>query len=231
MDQDERRTRLEALYEAHAAAVRAYLWRRTDAATADDLLSDVFVVAWRRLEQVPQDPVPWLLACARNVLANSQRGERRRAALIDRLTTTAGRSGVRIEDRGSTLAEAFATLGERDREALLLIAWDGLSAEQAAAGRDVDDEPVPSMDDVWRKLDDAAAGRSDARRSLRASGWWRRRRVMRWATVGVAAVAAAVAVLVVVTTGGGPTSAFAGWTPDPTHPAAGQLQAGESACL
>jgi RNA polymerase sigma-70 factor (ECF subfamily) len=133
MDQDERRTRLEALYEAHAAAVRAYLWRRTDAATADDLLSDVFVVAWRRLEQVPQDPVPWLLACARNVLANSQRGERRRAALIDRLTTTAGRSGVRIEDRGSMLAEAFATLGERDREALLLIAWDGLSAEQAAA--------------------------------------------------------------------------------------------------
>jgi hypothetical protein len=101
----------------------------------------------------------------------------------------------------------------------------------AAASPDVDDEPVPSMDDVWRKLDDAAAGRSDARRSLRASGWWRRRRVMRWATVGVAAVAAAVAVLVVGTTGGGPTSAFAGWTPDPTHPAAGQLQAGESACL
>src|ERR1700722_10704877 len=110
MDQDERRARLEGLYATHAAAVRAYLRRRTDAATADDVLSDVFVVAWRRLEQVPEDSVPWLLACARNVLANSQRGERRRAALIDRITATAGRQGVGIEDGGSTLAEALATL-------------------------------------------------------------------------------------------------------------------------
>lgn len=109
------------------------LRRRTDATTADDLLSDVFVVAWRRLEQVPQDPVPWLLTCARNVLANSQRGERRRAALIDRLTRTASREGVRIEAGGRRLADAFATLGEHDREVLLLIAWDGLSPEQAAA--------------------------------------------------------------------------------------------------
>lgn len=133
MDLDVRRARLEGLYATHAADVRAYLRRRTDGATADDVLSDVFVVAWRRLDQVPQDPLPWLLACARNVLANSQRGERRRAALIERLTTTAGRSGVRIEDGGSTLAAAFATLGERDRELLLLIAWDGLSPERAAA--------------------------------------------------------------------------------------------------
>jgi RNA polymerase sigma-70 factor, ECF subfamily len=72
MDQDERWVRLEALYEAHAASVRGYLRQRTDAATADDLLSDVFVVAWRRLEKIPRDPVPWLLACARNVLAHSQ---------------------------------------------------------------------------------------------------------------------------------------------------------------
>jgi RNA polymerase sigma-70 factor (ECF subfamily) len=133
MDQDERRARLEGLYATHAAAVRAYLRRRTDAATADDVLSDVFVVAWRRLEEVPQDPVPWLLACARNVLANSQRGDRRRAALIDRLAATARRQGVGIEDGGSAIAEALATLGERDREALLLVAWEGLSSEQAAA--------------------------------------------------------------------------------------------------
>jgi RNA polymerase sigma-70 factor (ECF subfamily) len=123
MDQDkQRRERLEGLYATHAAVVRAYVRRRTDAAT----------VAWRRLDQLPQDPVPWLLACARNALATNQRGEHRRAALIARLTTTAARSGVRIEDGRSALAEAFATLGERDREALLLIAWDGLTPDQAA---------------------------------------------------------------------------------------------------
>lgn len=57
-----------------------------------------------------------------------------------------------------------------------------------------------------------------------------RRDLKRWAAVGVAAVAAAVALLVVGTKGGGPASAFAGWTADPTRPAAGQLQGAESAC-
>jgi hypothetical protein len=56
------------------------------------------------------------------------------------------------------------------------------------------------------------------------------RRFARWAMIGVAAATAAVALLVVGTTGRGPTSAFAGWTPDPTQPAAGQLQAAKSAC-
>jgi RNA polymerase sigma-70 factor (ECF subfamily) len=77
--------------------------------------------------------MPWLVACARNVLANSQRGERRRAALIDRLGRTGSRSEAPTEVGGSVLAKALATLPERDREALLLVAWDGLSADQAAS--------------------------------------------------------------------------------------------------
>jgi RNA polymerase sigma factor (sigma-70 family) len=133
MDQDERRAGLEDLYAAHAGAVRGYLRQRTDAATADDLLSEVFVVAWRRLEKVPPDPVPWLLACARNVLAHSHRSERRRVALIDRLRDNKRPESMPVRDGRSRLAEALATLGERDREALLLIAWDDLSPEQAAA--------------------------------------------------------------------------------------------------
>jgi RNA polymerase sigma-70 factor (ECF subfamily) len=133
MDQDEQRAALERLYAAHAASVRGYLRQRTDAATADDLLSDVFVVAWRRLEKVPPDPVPWLLACARNVLAHSHRSQRRRAALIDRLRDTTRPESIAVGDGRNRLAEAFATLSKRDREALLLIAWDDLSPEQAAA--------------------------------------------------------------------------------------------------
>src|ERR1700733_1908946 len=86
MDAEERRLRLEALFIAHADDVLAYAQRRSDAETADDVLSEVFVVAWRRLEEVPADPLPWLLACARRVLANQRRAERRRAAFVDRLS-------------------------------------------------------------------------------------------------------------------------------------------------
>jgi RNA polymerase sigma-70 factor, ECF subfamily len=66
----ERRERLRLLFEAHADAVRAYALRRIDASAADDTVSEVFVVACRRLDEVPGDALPWLLACARRVIAN-----------------------------------------------------------------------------------------------------------------------------------------------------------------
>jgi hypothetical protein len=100
----------------------------------------------------------------------------------------------------------------------------------AAASPDVSDEPVPSVDDVWRKLEGVAVQAGDRRRSLRATAWGRQRGLMRWATVGVAAVVAGAAVLVVGTTGGGPPNAFAGWSVTPTTPPAGQLASAEAAC-
>src|SRR6185437_14080530 len=80
----ERRQLLEGLFNEHAAAVRAYALRRIDPASADDTVSEVFVVACRRIEEIPPDALPWLLACARRVLANQYRGARRRLALVDR---------------------------------------------------------------------------------------------------------------------------------------------------
>jgi RNA polymerase sigma factor (sigma-70 family) len=132
MDPDERKARLEALFAAYSASVLAYARRRADATTDDDVLSEVFAVAWRRLDKVPVDAKPWLLACARRVLANTRRGERRRVALIDRLTTVPPRVEVHAGIGGGVVVEALATLGDRDREALLLVAWEGLSSEQAA---------------------------------------------------------------------------------------------------
>jgi RNA polymerase sigma-70 factor, ECF subfamily len=137
MGAEERRLRLEALFVAHADDVLAYARRRSDAATADDVLSEVFVVAWRRLDEVPADPVPWLLACARRVLANQRRAERRRVAFVDRLSADrlpaeAVNSDGSVELPDRVLAQALASLSERDREILLLIAWEELSIEQAA---------------------------------------------------------------------------------------------------
>jgi len=59
--------------------------RRVNPSTADDVVAEVFVVCWRRLDEVPVDPLPWLLGVARRVLSTQRRGERRRGALRDRL--------------------------------------------------------------------------------------------------------------------------------------------------
>lgn len=76
-------TRLRALFRQHHAAVRGYaLHRAIQGADADDLVGEVFTVAWRRLDDVPaDDALPWLLAVARNVQLNQARSARRREAL------------------------------------------------------------------------------------------------------------------------------------------------------
>jgi RNA polymerase sigma-70 factor (ECF subfamily) len=110
-----------------------YARRRTDHSTAADVLSDVFVVAWQRLDDVPNDALPWLLACARRALLNHQRADRRRSNLIARLKVNATSipfsSEVLHEHR---LVQGLARLKECDREVLLLTAWEGLSTREAA---------------------------------------------------------------------------------------------------
>ena len=128
VDEVQRRLRFERLFYAHAGAVRAYARRRIDATSADDTVSEVFAVAWRRLDDVPDDALPWLLGCSRRVLSHQRRRARRDTALADRLEAAAGPPAA-IDD---TLGRALSTLSDRDREVLLLIAWEGLSQAQAA---------------------------------------------------------------------------------------------------
>lgn len=130
MDEFQRRLRLEALFSAHDAAVRAYARRRVDAAAADDAASEVFAFAWRRLDDVPEDALPWLLGCARRVLAHQQRRVQRDAALVDRLEAVA--AIVPSAPGDASLARALAELSDHDRELLLLIAWEGLEPARAA---------------------------------------------------------------------------------------------------
>jgi RNA polymerase sigma-70 factor (ECF subfamily) len=130
----DRGTRFDALFAAHFAAVRAYVVRRSGGAPVDDVLSEVFLVAWRRLDAVPEDGLPWLLGVARRVLANQRRGDARRAALIGRLADALPRSRV-VEPAGNvfgSLGEAIGALSAPEREALLLVAWEGLEPRRAA---------------------------------------------------------------------------------------------------
>lgn len=66
---ESRETRFEALYRAHYRAVRAYLLRRIDPETAQDALAETFLVAWRRLDEVPPHTRAWLYGVARRILA------------------------------------------------------------------------------------------------------------------------------------------------------------------
>ncbi|HTX47476.1 MAG TPA: sigma-70 region 4 domain-containing protein, partial [Solirubrobacteraceae bacterium] len=91
--------------------------------------ADVFLVVWRRLDQVPSECLPWLLAVARRALANRRRSARRASALEERLAD--GRSAEEpSKDLG--LLSALSTLSTRDREVLLLIAWEGLDHSEVA---------------------------------------------------------------------------------------------------
>lgn len=129
------REQLELLFERHYAAVLAYARRRGPRSLAEDVASETFVVAWRRREEVPADALPWLYGVARRVLANEKRAGVRRERLSVRLQADAERSLVMpsLAPAESGLLEAIWRLPEREREALMLVAWEDLSSAQAAA--------------------------------------------------------------------------------------------------
>jgi len=131
---DERR--FQEIYLAHAGAVLTYARRRgLSAGDAEDVVAEVFLVAWRRRERLPAEPTGWLLGVARRVLANRQRGEGRRGALVEKL-----RHGSRpdpeapvTDEDDPAIRRALASLGAADRELLELLAWDSLTRAQIAA--------------------------------------------------------------------------------------------------
>jgi RNA polymerase sigma-70 factor (ECF subfamily) len=134
MDDD---ARFERLYRAHASSVRAYARRRLRSeAFADDVVSDVFLVVWRRLHEMPPEPRPWLYGIARKALANRRRGEARAAALTARITSEQRDRLAHDSDDEGRVREALAQLSEPDRELLLLHAWEGLEPAELAQALD-----------------------------------------------------------------------------------------------
>jgi RNA polymerase sigma-70 factor, ECF subfamily len=125
--------RFNLLYERHFDAVRAYAWRRAPS-LADEIVAETFLVAWRRLDDVPDDALPWLFGVARNVRANLHRTDRRQDALVRRLgpEPAAEADPLASVDERDALRGALAGLSETDREILLLTAWDDLDRGQVA---------------------------------------------------------------------------------------------------
>ncbi len=135
------RERFERIYRENFRAVLQFAALRIDPERAGDVAAETFLVAWRRLDDVPAEPRPWLLGVARKVIAGQFRSQTRRDALTARLQAAdvedaPADPAAALADRDEALA-AFASLRERDREALRLIAWDGLTPAEAADVLDV----------------------------------------------------------------------------------------------
>jgi len=130
--------RFEALYRAHAHDVHGYCLRRTSTEEAKDATSEVFVVAWRRFDDVPDEALPWLYGVARNVLANRARSFRRR----DRLAAKAAahhdpsvpgpEPQIVRNEQHDELLRALSKLPDKDQEILRLVEWEGVSRDKVA---------------------------------------------------------------------------------------------------
>jgi RNA polymerase sigma-70 factor, ECF subfamily len=115
-------------------AIRRYAWRR-DPQVADDVVAETFLIAWRRLDSVPDEERPWLIGVARNVRLNIRRGAVRQEALSERLFQEhpqPTQPGSVESHAGEAVKTALSLLPEADREVLLLTAWDDLDRGQIA---------------------------------------------------------------------------------------------------
>lgn len=123
-----------AVFAEQYPAVLAFARRRVGHEDGEDVAAEVFAVAWRRWDVAPEDVRPWLFGIAKNVIRDCTRGSTRHLRLQTKLAmqpvtkwTDAPNHAANID-----LQRAWAELSESDREAIALVAWDGLSSADAA---------------------------------------------------------------------------------------------------
>ena len=120
------------LYHDNYRMLLAYARRRVDEQTADEVVSETFLVAWRRRDEVPEGyERAWLFGVARNTILTAARSARRLSRLRIRMrgATTPGWADEpsEVTDRASTLLPALRSLREADREILMLVAWEEMT--------------------------------------------------------------------------------------------------------
>jgi RNA polymerase sigma-70 factor (ECF subfamily) len=136
-DPDDAR-RFAAMYGENRSRVYAYAVSKAGRQLADEIVSEVFLVGWRRLADVPDPPLPWLLAVARNVASSQLRAGLREHCLAAEMRAWTTESELTVGDVADQVAErlavltALASLTEPDRELLTLVAWHGLTPSVAA---------------------------------------------------------------------------------------------------
>lgn len=136
----EREQRFERLYRETAKNLLAFLARRTsNPEDATDLLAETYTIAWRRLDDIPEgtQATLWLFGVARNLLVKSGHRQRSQQGLVHDLTQELARlAAYRPEttDDGLTdkMQACLRKLPAKQREILLLTAWEGLKPREIA---------------------------------------------------------------------------------------------------
>src|SRR5690348_12851069 len=124
--------RFADVYASCYDRVYAYAARRLGAHAAEDVAAETFTIAWRRLEDLPAEPLPWLYGVARNVVMRHRSGHARQDAVERALAAEPRLAATAEPDEDPALWEAWEALSERDREVLALIAWEELTVSDAA---------------------------------------------------------------------------------------------------
>ena len=140
----ERRERFERVAATVYEPLQRYLRRRVQAADAADALADTLLAVWRRLDEVPDNPLPWSYGVARRCLANQRRGDSRRLRLVEHAGTHADAStGPALDPQQTTeasdpeLIAAFDVLTESEAEIVRLWAWEQLEPREIATSMDM----------------------------------------------------------------------------------------------
>jgi RNA polymerase sigma-70 factor (ECF subfamily) len=135
----ERRARFERVAGEVYEPLQRYLRRRATADDAADVLADTLLVVWRRLDAVPDEPLPWCYGAARRCLANHRRGDSRRLRLVDRAGANLDhQAGDRLDPQTAIdasdpdLIDALSTLSHAEVEIVHLWAWEQLEPRQIA---------------------------------------------------------------------------------------------------
>jgi RNA polymerase sigma-70 factor (ECF subfamily) len=131
--------RFRDVYEECYPRVLAYATSLVGRQVGEDITSETFTVAWRRVRDIPHPALPWLLGVARNLVRELRRRDAHQYLLAAEearrissgARTDAADVAAEVAGRHDAL-QALAALPEADRELLTLIAWHGLSAKEAA---------------------------------------------------------------------------------------------------
>lgn len=131
----ERVDQFSKFVESHADSVNRYLLNRHrpgDSLDAEDLLAEVFTIAWRRFEDIPSEAeIAWLIGVARNRLMNLRSKQSRRSRLNATLRPPADSPSAEDEVVAeNALTEAIEGLPRAEREAFMLSVWEGLSPHE-----------------------------------------------------------------------------------------------------
>ncbi len=116
--------------------LRYFVRRLADREDAADALADTLVVLWRQEKRLPSDVEGfrrYAFGVAARVLATARRGRLRRTALADRLRAVLTVVEAPTPEVDLELRAALDALSERDRELVLLVAWEGFGVAEAGA--------------------------------------------------------------------------------------------------